>query len=547
MTGVTTRVGLWRLIGHEVRLFWRAAFMTKLTRVWIAPLVLFMVAVFAAFGWVAAQIVVFVNVPLTKAELIVSSGVGLVVFTLMLAQAVNSVMSAFYARGDLDLLLSSPVDPQTVVTARLVGVFFRLTPFYGGLALSTAIWGAIESDWRWWSWVGAIAGMAGLAVSGAVFATLAMMRSLGPRNARTLIQVLSALLGAAAFLAFQWHNFSSSGAPFRDFGALAQQIKALPIPPDHWVLAPARALLGDPLAAAILLALGALSFIATCASMGRRFAQDAAAIAAMGEGKTAAPRAANRPFRAGRTVNMIFKEWRLIRRDPMLLSQILLQLIYLAPLIFVVGRSALQGQVEAPFLVAAAAGVFAVIAAALAGALTWVTVSTEQAADLLTAAPIDAKTAQHAKIIAAVAPVVCAMAIPFGLLATFKPVDSLLAYLCCVAASVSASLIGVRFNKPGDRSKFNRGDQHRATWVGVIAHGFVGGAFTTAASLAGAGLWPIALIPALIGAGLLAALTEEPSVAAPENMSAKKAWWLRPFAPRAKRQERLGALGGDGA
>ena len=59
--------------------------------------------------------------PGPMAALIVTGAMG-AVLTLMLTHAINASVQALYQRGDLDLLLSSPLKPRVVLTVRLVAI-----------------------------------------------------------------------------------------------------------------------------------------------------------------------------------------------------------------------------------------------------------------------------------------------------------------------------------------------------------------------------------------------------------------------------------------
>ena len=73
------------------------------------------------------------------------------------------------------------------------------------------------------------------------------------------------------------------------------------------------------------------------------FAADAAAIAGLGarRKRNASPVACG--MRGGVRATLVRKEWRLLRRDPLLLSQILLPLFYFVPLFAVFGTRLGEG------------------------------------------------------------------------------------------------------------------------------------------------------------------------------------------------------------
>src|SRR6185437_15607294 len=57
-----------------------------------------------------------------KATLVMVSGTLLLSWSLLLSQAMESVTRAFYARSDLDLILTSPVSPRKVFSVRIARI-----------------------------------------------------------------------------------------------------------------------------------------------------------------------------------------------------------------------------------------------------------------------------------------------------------------------------------------------------------------------------------------------------------------------------------------
>ena len=123
---------------HEIRLAWREwlAMMTggRLGRKRAAIIGLL---AFAVLLHVPAYAVIgrFANLrmPLDKSSLIVISATILLAWALMLSQAIESVTRVFYARADLDLIMSSPVALTHVFSVRLAAIALAITAVTGGL------------------------------------------------------------------------------------------------------------------------------------------------------------------------------------------------------------------------------------------------------------------------------------------------------------------------------------------------------------------------------------------------------------------------------
>ena len=114
-------------VRHEVRLAWRE---------WIAMLTggrrgrkraaLIGLVVFAALMHLPAYAVIGrfadLRMPLDKSSLIVLTATIALAWALMLSQAIESVTRVFYARADLDLIMSSPVVLANVFSVRIAAI-----------------------------------------------------------------------------------------------------------------------------------------------------------------------------------------------------------------------------------------------------------------------------------------------------------------------------------------------------------------------------------------------------------------------------------------
>ena len=116
---------------HEIRLAWREwlAMMTggrrKRSRAVICLIV------FAAVMHLPAYAVIGrfagLEAPLDKSSLIVMSATIFLAWALMLSQAIESVTRVFYARADLDLIMSSPVGLTEVFSVRIAAIAVSYT------------------------------------------------------------------------------------------------------------------------------------------------------------------------------------------------------------------------------------------------------------------------------------------------------------------------------------------------------------------------------------------------------------------------------------
>jgi ABC-2 type transport system permease protein len=490
------------LLAHEVRLAFR---WRRDSQRW-GRLAVFaiMAALLLGFGWMGANLLAAVSPDLSTPTLAgVSVAIGFIA-TLMLGHALIAATEAVYTRGDLDLLLSSPVSAITVLSVRALGVAVRVATVYVALAAGMLVSLAILGAWRWLSIGPALIGLSLLTTAFGLILAMILFATIGPRATRVVAQVLGAFIGASLVLAFQLPNILRSGSRASAYEEMFRRLSTLDWPPTHPLLLPARAFLGDTHALLAWSASCALTFLVATIWFSRRFMTDAAAVLSIAP-KRRAPTTRVRPFRGGVTLALALKEWRLLVRDPVLLSQIMLQFVWMIPLVLLWMRNVERGEVSSGFLGLMGAAVTA-ISASLAGTLAWVTVSAEDAPDLIAAAPVERARVDFGKLIAAAFPVV----VLAGLAAAFVAQKSLVAGLWTLAGaattSISAGLIGIWHQEPGSRKDFRR--RPRASWTAQLGQSFVGLGWAGATGFAAGGNPVLAIIPAIVALGLLLALGE---------------------------------------
>ncbi|OIJ43386.1 putative ABC transporter permease subunit [Massilia timonae] len=365
---------------------------------------------------------------------------------LMLSSAIKSSVLVLFERSDLDLLLSSPLPSHSIFSVRLAGVAASTAAVYLFFLAPFAHAGLLQGQWRWLGVYPGVISVAVLCSCAAMLLTLGLVRVLGARRTRVVAQVIGALAGALFVIASQLHSLSSreSQGRVREMldGLLRQDGMS-----DHPLLLPARAMLGEPLPMLLLAALAAVVFVLTARRTHRFFAhglQLAASAARAGTAPTAPLR-----HRFGRSLfsTVVVKEWRLVVRDPHLLSQVLLQLLFLLPLFFLIfQRSDVQVQ-------ALGAGL-ALLCGSLTGALAWIALSAEDAPDLLLVSPASLATVRRAKLAAAIMPVLALVAVPLLWLTVRMPATGLLVCFVVGGAVLGAGLIVFWCGRPGVRSNF---------------------------------------------------------------------------------------------
>jgi ABC-2 type transport system permease protein len=453
----------------------------------------------AALGFLAARW----PLPVTPLSALIVDAACVVLFTLMLSQAINLAVQALYERGDLDLLLSSPLRPRVVLTVRALAITVVASILYLGLVAPFVVTASVLGRPQWLSLFVVIIALALIATAIGILLTMGLFALIGPRRTRVVAQVLAAVVGGLMFALSQVYNLTRH----EDGGSSGVAGFLLGLTDSPWLAAdgvlawPVRALTASPVPLTVIGATGLILFAAVVRGLGPRFASDAAT--AVGEKSTPArTRGADGAFADGLTRAMVRKELRLLSRDPQLISQILLRLMYLAPLGFVLFKNAHAG--SAPTF--AGAGIV-FMAGQLAGSFAWIVLSAEDSPDLLRSAPIDRAAADRAKLIAALVPTFALTAVALTGFAVLAPAPAVVVAVGCVCSGVSSGLIQVWRQKPATRKAFNQ-RQRGSLLVNlvelVIQSGWAG---ATALALAGQ-VW--ALIPAALALLVTFAMRRSP-------------------------------------
>lgn len=441
------------LLRHELRLFWRAALSSNANAskagarwrsvgggllVWLllhAGVYLMLRATGTASGTPPQQLV------------IAAGAILLATFLFMLSSALKASVEALFDRGDMDLLLSSPLPSRSIVIVKLAGIVFGITALYLFFLAPFAHVGLLLGQVRWLAVYPVLLAMAAVAASLAMLLTLALVRLLGARRTRVVAQVIGAVAGALLFLLTQAGNFLSRDDGTAAPSALTRMMSAggaIDAGSPLWL--PARAALGEPVEAALIAAVGLLVAWLTV-GLTHRFFVHGLQQAADGSRVARRPESIRYRFERSLFETIVVKEWRLIWRDPHLISQVLLQLLYLLPLCFLIFSK------NAPHIAATGAGL-TMLCGSLSSALAWIILLAEDAPDLLQASPAKAATIRLAKLAAAVAPVLLLVAAPLVWLTLQIPSAGAFTAMTVSAAAASSSLITLWTGRPTTRSEF---------------------------------------------------------------------------------------------
>jgi ABC-2 type transport system permease protein len=438
---------LW-LLAHELRLAWYGAAVN--TRGKRRP------GAFAIAAWTLGWVVLHVGAwgllhklgPAGMDNPLVGMAATMLLYaaaTFMLSTALKASVLALFERGDLDLLLSSPLPSRSIFTVRLLGVASASAGLFLYLFAPLANVALVLGRPGWLGIYVAVGSTALLAACGAMLATLTLVRLLGARRTRTLAQVLAAVAGGLLFLLSQLGNLMRGGTHWGP--ALERLVTDPAFGPASPLWLPGRAALGQPAALLLLAVLATVALVLTVGRTHRFFVQGVQQAAGAGRARAPVRRETVYAFRNSLFDSVVAKEWRLIARDPQLLSQVLLQLVYLLPMLLLILRG--DGG-PAPAL---AAGL-SMLSGSLTGGLAWIVISGEEAPDLLRSSPAAMRTIRLAKLAASTMPPLLLIALPLAWLVAQAPVDGLLAAFTSVGSVLGAALVVLWSGRPGARSDF---------------------------------------------------------------------------------------------
>ncbi len=432
-----------------------------------------------------------------KSFMAIISGSIILTLSLMMSQALELVTRVFYSRSDLDLILSSPTSAKKVFTIR-IGAIATSTAMLSLLLFGAAINVLAIFDSALWLCAylvviacGAISTAASLSI------TILMFKTLGAKRTRLISQIIAAIVGAGFIIGIQLAAISSLGN-LSSIEFLSSQSVAEAVPNlDSMLWIPARAVMGEtnPLLITMVLSLGLL--LVKILAFAGRFGEYVIKAAGVSQAaQVSKPKEINFKMR-NISSTLRHKEWRLLLRDHWLLSQTLMQVLYLIPPAFMLwqnfGQSSSIGVVVIPVLVMATGQ--------LSGGLAWLAISGEDAPQLVQTAPVAKGAVIRAKT-EAVLGAIAIIAAPIILLMAFIEIEmALIAAVGITCATISATMIQLWFRSQAKRSNFRR--RQTSSKVATLSEAFSSIMWAGSAALVAGGLWYFAAATVVLALGVL--------------------------------------------
>lgn len=394
----------------------------------------------------------------------------------MIAQGLLGATRSLYERGSLELLLSSPLAQWKTVFSRALSIAVTSCIALCPILLPLANVAALQENMTWLAMYPLLASMALIGTAIGLVVAIALFSAVGARRARRISQFAAAIIAGGFALVIQL-GFLLPKATAAKTSAwfAAKQLSVSDYASQSYVGLDGIARGEVPTLLLVLIASLAI-FAAAVAAFSGSFAR-ASQTAAGSSDDAAAGR--TQPFRFGPGAALRRKEWRLLTRDPNLFAQLGLQIVYTLPLAVILVRSPkeiMPALVVTPLVV--------VLAAQIAASLAWITVSGEDAPDLIATAPVAHNQTGLAKLTAIAAPLGIILLLPMLALMTIAPKATVYAVTFSALAACSTAVINFWNPMPGNRrSMLRRHSQSKV--IAIAEHGL-------------AMLWAVAVVMALV-------------------------------------------------
>jgi ABC-2 type transport system permease protein len=415
----------------------------------------------------------------------------------MLSQAMENVTRTFYTRSDLELILSSPTPAHRLFAVRIGAIGLSVSVMsllFVGPFIDVLAW---LNGPRWLAAYGVIVAVSLVATALAVALTATLFQTIGPRRTRLVAQIVAAAIGGMFVIGLQLAAMFSTGtlsrlAFLRSPYVLAHAPR---LASTFWWAA--RAVLGDGYAFGAVVITSLAVFVIVTRFYAPRFANYVLCASSVSRDR-ARRRSNTRTFEVRPAAAALRRKERLLLlRDPWLMSQSLMQLLYLLPPTLLMWRSFAFGSNAAAILVP----VLIMAAGQLAGGLAWLTISGEDAPDLVLTAPVPRPRLLLAKIEAVIGCIAIVFA-PFVLgLLIYAPALAIITAVGVATSATSAALIQLWFRAQAKRNEFRR--RHTSSRIATFSEAFSSILWAATGGVAAAGSW-FAAVVALLAIGLLA-------------------------------------------
>ncbi|MGK7895786.1 MAG: hypothetical protein AB4372_19770 [Xenococcus sp. (in: cyanobacteria)] len=442
------------LLHHEMRLWWRG-----LQGKWF----LIIMPIFVIIPMLVLSILLpsldfrsdLLLVPLIEKFLWLAVGAYLLLFFSAFTFAMGQSLFALFDRGDLDLLISSPIPSKVIFASRLITVaidiFLSISLFLILPSLIAVMLGFI----RLLGIYPTLMAICLTATSLAMLITLWLVWLIGAKRARILNQVLTSLLWTGFIIVLQLPNLrvfkNVDSEQFWNSWAGLFMGEGSILSAKSWIWFPARAIFFDPVAMLLTFLISGAIFWLTVEKLHHTFLNGTQQSLTIKQNKPSSI-SINR-FKDSLSQVLLLKEWRIIARNPYLLLQSFFSIIFLIPVsIMMLQDTAFQDTAFEGFNSLDTIVLIASLGAGnnLTTQLALICISGEEAPDLLRSCPCKDIKLRRWKLMAVLIPVWLLLSPLFVILmirgeAWFAPMMVFIgATICCAFLSLwSASPIAL--------------------------------------------------------------------------------------------------------
>ncbi|HSR54893.1 MAG TPA: permease, partial [Alphaproteobacteria bacterium] len=295
--------------------------------------------------------------------------------------------------------------------------------------------------------------------------------------------IISAVIGAAFVIGVQVAAIMSIGSYARLAFLTSDPVVAMAPDETSLIWWPARAAMGDIGALGLLIVIGAGALALVIRTQASGFGNYVIAAAGMEESTTRRRHGAVSFGATSCKGALRRKEWMALRRDPWLMSESLMQILYLVPPGLLLWLN-FAGQVGSVLILVP---ILVMAGGQLAGGLAWLAVSGEDAPELIGSAPVTVGAIVTAKVEA----VLGAIALVFGPLllglAVANPRYAAVAAIGIAISALSAIMIQIWFRAQVSRRRFR--SRQTSSKFATLAEALSSISWAGAAALAASGTW----------------------------------------------------------
>ncbi len=453
------------LMAHELRLAWRLG---EDKNRWVRILLLgALLLMMSAAGWPIGH-VLREHHPSTTGFGALIAAMGFLFVTFMgFMTALSFIAASFVDRGDIDLLLGSPLPRRRLLTVRLAAAGVRSMTLWLFLFSPPVLMVSAIAGPRWLGGLALLADAGLVGTAAASWVILGLFRLLGARRGRTAATIASSLSGLTVGLV---SGFSGSLMPAGSPAAAHLHASLNATSFNGLAALPVRILMGDGIAMTLLGAGSLALFLGSAWLLAPWFS--IVSTRDDGQSRPSAGAAPLRGFGGKPFALLLIKDYRLLLRNHALMLQILGRSLAFVPLLAI---NLTQNRHSADLATVALAGTL--VLGQTAGSLVWAFVSAETQPDLLASSPLPPGLAVRSRLCASLLPAFALVLLGAALAAARAPLAGISILTMGLGACLSSAAINTNAKASGRRSTLSNAPRPApaAVFADMICAGMWGG------------------------------------------------------------------------